>query len=271
MPIIGRMLKRIFKILGFKIQRLPSSRLGSKKRLFTPLRFTMEEALQHLSSLDYSPSIIIDVGAADGTPALLNVFSDARYLWIEPLKEFERRLEELSERYNGQFIIAAAGKFQGVSTIRISPDLYGSSLAYDNSKTSVLREVNMIKLDDLIETYDLRSNILLKIDVQGYELDVLEGARKLLLTCEVVILETSLFSVSRHSPDFYDVIDYMKKQSFVVYDIFDGHNRPFDGALAQKDVLFVKENGRFRQNHQWATAGQMGKFNKIYRHKLYPQ
>ncbi|MEI8349047.1 MAG: FkbM family methyltransferase [Candidatus Omnitrophota bacterium] len=226
----------------------------------------MEEALQHISSLGYSPPIIIDVGAAGGTPALLNIFPDAKYIWIEPLKEFESHLNKLSKRYNGQVIIAAAGKLSGVSVITISPDLYGSSLSYDNSNESTLREVNTIRLDDLIEEHNLKNNILLKVDVQGYELEVLEGAQHVLQVCEVVILEVSLFKFQRDYPDFSEVVEYMKKRNFVVYDIVDGHNRPLDGALAQKDVLFVKENGRFRQNHQWGTAEQIEQFNKIYRH-----
>ena len=38
------------------------------------------------------------------------------------------------------------------------------------------REIRVIKLDDLIDEYNLKGDILLKVDVQGYELEVLEGA-----------------------------------------------------------------------------------------------
>ena len=85
--------------------------------------------------------------------------------------------------------------------------------------------------------------------MQGAELKVLDGAKKVLEDTELVILEASLFQFYKDGPQFYDVITYMKERGFVVYDFCNGHNRPFDGALAQIDVVFVKENGPFRRYH----------------------
>ena len=42
----------------------------------------------------------------------------------------------------------------------------------------------------------------------------------------------------------------------VVYDIYGGHQRPLDGALAQVDLAFVREDGRFRTSHDYATPEQ---------------
>jgi hypothetical protein len=47
------------------------------------------------------------------------------------------------------------------------------------------------------------------------------------------------------------VVAYMKGRSYVVYDIVDGRNRPFDQALAHRYLIFAKESGRFRTTHQW--------------------
>ena len=48
----------------------------------------------------------------------------------------------------------------------------------------------------------------------------------------------------------------MKDRSFVVYDIIGCNYRPYDGALAQVDLVFVKEDGRFRKYHYYATEKQ---------------
>jgi hypothetical protein len=48
----------------------------------------------------------------------------------------------------------------------------------------------------------------------------------------------------------------MKKKKYVAYDVFGGHNRPLDGARAQADIAFVKENGLFRTSHSWAITAQ---------------
>jgi len=74
----------------------------------------------------------------------------------------------------------------------------------------------------------------------------------LLEQVEVIILEVSFFRFLKNAPDFYDVVAYLKSIGYVVYDIFGGINRPLDNALAQKDLIFVKENGILRQSHGWA-------------------
>jgi hypothetical protein len=100
------------------------------------------------------------------------------------------------------------------------------------------------------EELGLRGGALLKISAQGAELDVLEGGRHLLETCEVAVVETSLFRFRPRFPDFYDVVAFMKDRGYVVYDIVAGRNRPYDGALAHRYLIFARENGRFRAKHQ---------------------
>ena len=77
-------------------------------------------------------------------------------------------------------------------------------------------------------------------------------------------MEVSFFRFHEHEPDVFEVISYMKERGFVIYDLFEGHNRPIDNALAQRDVLFVKENGRFRNTHHWATPEQRRRLAAYY-------
>ncbi len=242
--------KKFFNTFGLEIEKVQTG----NKHLFAPVRTSMDEALEHISSLGFYPRVIIDVGTANGTFPLLNTFPESEYIWIEPLIEFEEDLRKLTHKFKGRYIIAAAGKFNGKTIINVHSDLHGSSL-YEESDGKEAdgepRTIKVIRLDDLIEKQHSSNDILCKVDVQGAELDVLDGAQEVLQLCEVVILEVSLFKFLKGAPEFYDVIAYMKKRDFVVYDIFGGHNRLLDGALAQRDVLFVKEDGRFRQTHNW--------------------
>lgn len=98
---------------------------------------------------------------------------------------------------------------------------------------------------------------MIKVDVQGAELDVLEGAQQALSEAEVIVLEVSLFEFMKGAPQFFDVVSYMKKHGFVAYDIIHGWNRPLDNALGQVDIFFVKENGMFRKDHSYSTTEQM--------------
>jgi hypothetical protein len=85
---------------------------------------------------------------------------------------------------------------------------------------------------------------------------VLNGAGKVLKDTEVVILEVSFFKTMTTNPEIYDVAAYMKKRGFLTYDIFLFIYGPLDGALSQIDMVFVKENGFFRQSHAFASPKQ---------------
>ncbi|KXA96483.1 hypothetical protein AKJ37_05135 [candidate division MSBL1 archaeon SCGC-AAA259I09] len=99
----------------------------------------------------------------------------------------------------------------------------------------------------------------MKLDVQGAELKVLKGAEEVLKDTELVLLEVQFFKFLEGCPEFYDIVDYMKKRGFVMYDIFGGYKRPLDGALAATNLVFVKEKGQFRKYHYYASPKQREK------------
>lgn len=69
-------------------------------------------------------------------------------------------------------------------------------------------------------------------------------------------LEASLFGSIIGGPQFFDVVPQVKEFGFVVYDVCGFLYRPFDNALSQADIIFVRERGRFRQSHVYATPEQ---------------
>jgi hypothetical protein len=85
---------------------------------------------------------------------------------------------------------------------------------------------------------------------------VLAGATRTLEKTDAIILEVSLFGTMIGGPQHYDVVSKMKRLGFVVYDIFGFLYRPFDNALSQVDMVFVRENGSFRKHHAYATPEQ---------------
>ena len=83
--------------------------------------------------------------------------------------------------------------------------------------------------------------VFLKIDAQGYELEILRGATNVLEKAEAVLLEIAIIEINEQAPLLHDVVQFMKDISFVTYDIVEIHRRPLDGALNQIDVIFVRE------------------------------
>lgn len=246
---IKKAAKRIFSAWGYEIRN------KVYKDIFT-IRDSMEEAFKQLKNIGFYPELVIDVGAAGGTPPLQDIFGNSIFFWVEPLIEFKDQLEDLKLKFKGDYIIAALGNQQGIMQINVSHDKVGSSILINNIQPgfkSKLREIPIDTLENLAQQKDFTryKKILLKVDVQGYELHVLEGAGIFLEKIDVIILEVSLYNFLKDCPDFYDVIVYMKKKGFVLYDIVGGINRPKDMALGQKDLLFVKEVGMIRNSHDW--------------------
>lgn len=236
--------QRAFRLLGLEIRRR------------TARRCTMGEALAHIRRVGFHPATVIDVGVASGTPDLYEQFPLARHLLVEPLSEFEPVLKRIARSVAAEYVIAAAGPRSGTITLYVHDDLFGTSTLSEREGSEVIgvpREVPMARLDDLCRERGLRGPYLIKVDVQGAELSVVEGASGLLDDTEVLILETSLFPFSEDCPQLHDVVKRMKDSGFVVYDIFGGHHRPLDNALAQIDLVFVKDKGVFRRSHAYCA------------------
>jgi FkbM family methyltransferase len=225
------------------------------------IRRNIEESYLLLRTLGFLPRTVIDVGVAKGTPELYRTFPDAYFLLIEPLKEFEPDLISILRHHKGSYVLAAAGSTSNQVIFNVHSDqLEGSSLYKESMGEEAdghTVTVPLVKIDDVIENKQLTGPYLIKIDVQGAELDALEGAQRTLPAAEAVVLEVSLFEFMKGAPQFYDVISYMKSRGYVVYDIILGWNRPLDNALGQVDVVFVKDKGMFRKDHSFSTQAQI--------------
>lgn len=234
--------------------------LELRRRSGTRHRQSLRGALEHLKERGFEPATSIDVGVATGTFELYSTFPTARHLLIEPLEEYSEHLEQIVARYPGaSYEIAAASQQAGEVVIHVHPDLFGSSIYLecdDPEVNGIPRVVPTVSLDELCSERELPGPYLIKIDVQGAELDVLRGAKRVLERTEYVVLEAVLYDYFEHGPRISDLLSFMQEQGFALYDVLDPLYRPLDNALSQVDLVFVREGGAFRQQHVFATAEQ---------------
>jgi len=222
-------------------------------------RRTLGEVLAHMTGLGLRPGAVIDVGVGYGTQELYAPFPAARHLLVEPLREYEPQIAPLAARIGAEVVYAAAGAEAGEATIHVhrAPTL---SSVHDGGRgdrsATTARIVPVVRVDELVRERGLPRPYVLKVDVEGAELEVVAGAEEILEQTEVVLLETSLFRHLGENPELADVMAAMGERGFAPYDIYGGHLRPSDGALAQVDVAFVREEGRFRGDHAYATPEQ---------------
>ena len=100
----------------------------------------------------------------------------------------------------------------------------------------------MTTIDALIEGGECKPPELLKLDVQGYEIEVLEGWKKKFDDCQVIQIEISLLPIVQGAPLLHEVVEYLYKRGFVMFDVDELIRAPSDGAVWQ-----IERKPRFRQ------------------------
>lgn len=265
------LVQRLFRSLGFEVSRSRAERTPERN----VLRHSLEGVLQQVKNTGFVPATVIDVGAAMGyfTTTCHKFFPQAQYLLIEPLAEYVPALSKVVQAIpTATYELRAASATDGPVVLHVHDDLVGSSLYRETEEgtgvNGVPREVAAISLDRLMVQRQAQPPFMIKVDVQGAELDVLSGARTTLRHAELVVLEVSLFQFFHGAPLLCDVVAHMKSHGFVPYDLLGLQYRPIDGALSQVDVVFVKEHGPFRHIHAYATADQRRAQNQEYRSYL---
>lgn len=237
--------------------------MGLVPRLVCPVRRDLGDFAAHLARLGFAPATIIDVGVADGTLELYAPFPRAKLVLVEPIAEFRRPIEQILTRYHGEVHFVAAGAAEGEAhfvTWNRAGDLHGARFVSEGGGAT--RAIPVRRLDALCA--DCPGPILLKVDVEGFELEVMKGADGLLDRIEVVVLETRLFEVEPGQAQLHEVVDYMRSLGYVVYDILATHARPLDGALVLCDLAFVKIDGALRRDKRYAAPEQVAAFEKSF-------
>ena len=197
---------------------------------------------------------VLDVGAFEGdwTRACLDVYPQAFVTCIEPQEGLQPRLRALaSQAHNVQIIQTLLGEANTpqVPFVELGP---GSSVFESPKESSSTKP--MMTVDTLIESGRCEPPEFIKLDVQGYEIRVLDGWTVGFDRCEVIQCETSLLPLISGGPLLDELIDYLKGRGFVMFDVTELIRSPSDGAIWQIDVLFCRVDSKLRRQRTWESA-----------------
>lgn len=210
-----------------------------------------ENYIRHLKAKGFRPGTVIDIGVAAGTPWLYQ-FPEAKLVLVEPNRQFEIDLERIKTRHQADIFPYGAGADFAELTLNVDLGTPSSSSLYAASdglkaywqKWGQVREietrtVDVKPLDAMIEDR-YRPPFLIKIDTEGFELEVLRGAIKSLGKTACLIVEASVAKRHEGSYAFADLIAFLHTHGFGLADLVDVSAFDGDGDIAYMDIAFIR-------------------------------
>lgn len=236
---IKTIIQSIFKKFGVQLKKFSSSDTGRRILLIKKNNINK----------------IIDVGANTGQYAL-EMRRDGfkgEIVSFEPLAEAFLKLRNNAKNdKKWQVYDYAIGNENGRTFINIAGNSVSSSIS--NMQDSHLKaapessyigkeEISINKLDSLFHNfYSEDDRIILKIDTQGFEKNVIDGAEKFLEKVILLQLEMSLIRLYENEMLFDEMIEYLKARNFQIISLENGFFDKQSGQLFQVDGIFINKN-----------------------------
>ena len=221
-----------------------------KKSGFDVIRYRSHHILQH-----YKFDLVFDIGANAGQYAreLRALGYKGKIISFEPQSKAYSALAKSAENDpEWQAFNCAIGNKNEQSTINISENS-GSSSLYDINDISIEAQpdtryigketIQVKRLDSVFpDFYTGNQQVFLKIDTQGYEMNVLEGGLDALQHANGLQIEMSLFPVYRNSELFNEMLAYINDKGFRLVHIKPGFTHPETGLMLQLDAIFLRNS-----------------------------
>ena len=234
---------------------IPASyQIKLKHRLGVP---NMVWSLSNLAKCGFRPTVIWDVGAYEGEWSLLakGIFPRARIWMFEPQQSKRTILERLSSASPQQlsYIRALCGAEAKEEVAFYQNETVSSVLTEWEKPSGAYEAMAMTTLDLLCNGSRVDLPDLIKLDVQGYELEVLKGASHVMDVHppEVLVLEVSLIDINKGAPLWSEVDRWLSNLGYRLYDICTLMRRPSDNALWQVDGIYCHKSSPLLVSKRW--------------------
>lgn len=199
-----------------------------------------------MSTCGWNVSSIVDVGASDGawSRTLAEVFPHARFDLFEPLaehnSEYASALRDLQLQLPSLHVHPVAlGNHAGTQDFWRQQYAAGSSLLTRSAPSAEVIQVSVVRLDEYRAQHNIVQPQLVKIDVQGGELLVLEGACDTVRHADALHIETWLGrGYGRQTPLLHEVMDFVRPLDHILVQLGEYWRKPSQ-ELFVVDAFFV--------------------------------
>lgn len=199
--------------------------------------------------LNFPIKTIVDVGANIGQSAIYyrELFPESSIYCYEPIPAIYEQLKQLS---NSDPAIHTFQKGVGAAIGELEIVLLEDSLSQQHSfhKTAGDSDktvsVPITTIDEIIRENGLQTIDLLKVDTEGFEIEVIQGAVKSIASNQIkaVYMEVGLSSKNEHNSSFIKVFDTLEKAGFTFYGLYEISHIGIQTNYHYGNVLFIHES-----------------------------
>ena len=236
-------IKKLYKLL----------KLILVKEFITGLIYNVAATTEHISILQSINKIntILDIGANKGQFSLTarHVFKDANIFSFEPLKNpIKKFIKLFNSDKKVTLFESAIGPKEEIVQMHVSNRDDSSSLLnigknqttiFPGTKEKSTEEIKVAPLSHFLTKEELIKPVLVKIDVQGFELEVLKGSVELIHNFDFIYVECSFVELYEGQALASEVISFLDNYSFMLKGVYNTYYDKNKIAI-QSDFLFQK-------------------------------
>jgi FkbM family methyltransferase len=230
-----QLVQSLLKLFGLRLARLANTNTPS---------FGTSVLFGTLQRYGFSPRLVLDIGANRGnwTRSALQYFPEADYFLVEPQSHLKVYSKDLLESGRVHWINAGAADQSGQMCFYVVDRDDSSSFLPGQITGRVGRktEVEVLTIDDLIQSYDLPTPDMVKIDAEGFDLKVLRGATSLIGKTDVFLLEAAAACPFENTIGC--VISTMDNLGYRIMDITEINRSPKYGVLWLTELVFLRKS-----------------------------
>lgn len=211
-----------------------------------PQPFGMETFCRMLKQRGFRPAHIFDVGANKGewTRFMASFFPSAKYTLMEPQADLREHVDDLIE--NGReirWLNAGAADQAGdlLFTLGQQDDSSSFAISWESAQEQGLKQITVPvrTVDEVLATENLPPPDLLKVDAEGYDLKVLDGARSILDQTDIILIEVAVGAEGLEN-SLPAVAERMEQANYRFFDITDIMRSRQHGVLWLCEFAFLR-------------------------------
>lgn len=196
---------------------------------------------------------IIDIGSNEGQfiKEVETILPGRKIYAFEPIPDCFNRMKANTSSSNVTAFNVGLSDMDGTTEINVSSNLVSSSIlemeelhkvSYPESQYIKKQTITLKRLDTVLREIELKENVLIKIDVQGYEEKVIKGGEKIFSKAAALIIETAFEPFYEGQWLFDDLHAHLSGCGFKFMGFADQVTSKKTGIPIYADAIFIKKN-----------------------------